>query len=182
MTARSWLILSLIALSLPACSGSGDGLSGDDVAVSVTYKTPRELIEEMTRLQSGVCSFRCQMAIAGMYSTEFLKGQRDAVMYGISNKETRREMSLAFFGAEIPLDEIEAMTDQEFFARQLLHRERTVPADVIMRNVEIVGEEFVDEREVRMVVVRSGLEADPDYEEEGVMNFVLEQDVWKIKN
>jgi hypothetical protein len=182
MTTKDLLILSLVALLLPACTDKMDGIDDDDNSITVTYETPRELIGEMNRLQSGVCSLACQMAIAGMYSTEYLKAQRAAAMYGISNQDTRREMLLAFFGAEIALDQLEAMTDQEFFARQLLHFERMVPADVIMRHVEIIREEILSKSEVKIVVARSGLEIDPDYTEEGIMNFVLEEGVWKIKS
>lgn len=182
MTARSFLILSLTAFLMPACTDRTGSASDDDISNSVTYETPRELIEEMNRLQSSKCGLGCQIALAGMYSSEFLKAQRNAAMYGISNVDTRHEMLLAFFGADIALDQLEAMTDHEFFARQMLHLEQTVPVEMIMRNAEIISEEILNEREVKIVVVRSGLGFDPDYEEEEIMNFILEEGVWKIES
>lgn len=151
-------------------------------ASGASYETPRALIEEMERLQAGPCDLSCQIEVASMYSAQFLQSQRHAVMLGLQNEAYRRDNLLVFFGEQIPLAELEAMSSEEFFARQLLHRERTTPSDLIMKNTEIVSEKRISDTEVQMLVQHSGMEADPDYKEEGFMTFIKEGDAWKIKH
>ncbi len=169
--------LCLISIALQACSDVGDTLP---TPAEVSYDTPAELLEEMRRLQSRSCSLDCQLAIADMYSAEYLQSIRDALMFGLSDEATRGEVSSMLFGEELSVGDFDAMTDQEFFARQLLHRERTTPREMLMLDYEILNEERVSDSRVEIVVMRSGLPDFPDYKEEDLMAFVREDGVWKI--
>lgn len=152
------------------------------MASGASYATPRALLEEMERLQSSPCKLSCQIEVAGMYSAQFLESQRHAVMLGLQNEAYRRNNLLLFFGEEIPWAELEAISLEEFFARQLLHRERTTPSDLIMKETEIVSEKRLSDTEIQILVQHSGMEADPDYKEEGLMTFIREGNAWKIKH
>jgi len=74
------------------------------------------------------------------------------------------------------------MSSEEFLARQLWYRERTTPSDMILKKLEIISERQISKTEIKMVVVRSGLKADPKYKEEGFMTFIKEGGTWKIKH
>ncbi len=120
------------------------------------------------------------MAIAGMYSREFLSAQRTAVMNGVSGSDVNTLSIL--FGDSVTFEQVEVMSHQSFFAHQLLHVEQSTPKDLLMRVVEIGEETPVNETEVRMSVVLTGMEADPNYREEELMSFVFEENLWKIKH
>lgn len=146
------------------------------------YATPQALLEEKTRLQSGPCDLDCHIKIAEMYSAEHLENLRHAIMLGLKNEAYRTENMKLFFGEVIPMDELEAMSSQEFFARQLLYRDRTVPADLRFSRLEIISEKQLSDSEIQLLVVNSGLAADPKLKEEQYITFVRQGDTWKIKH
>jgi len=151
-------------------------------ALAEDYATPRELLQELDHLQSAPCDINCQIKIANMYSKHFLESQRHAVMLGLENEEYRKKNVMLFFGEEIPIEDLKAMSSEEFLARQLWYRERTTPSDMILKKLEIISERQISKTEIKMVVVRSGLKADPKYKEEGFMTFIKEGGTWKIKH
>jgi hypothetical protein len=53
-----------------------------------------------------------------MYSDEFLNNLRQVVMRGLENEEYRENNLQIFFGDQIPLEDLRAMSAAEFFARQ----------------------------------------------------------------
>ena len=176
--ARQVGLLALVGLW--ACDPVPEEGSQNPTTPAVSYESPEALIEEMNRLRSGDCDYPCQWQIASMHSADFLARQRQAITV-VMTDETRSEMTLALFGARIPAAAVAAMTDQEFFARQLLHVERSAPADMTLRTVTVVSE-APSERGRRLLVTRSGLAADPAYQEEDVVDFVREAGGWKISN
>ena len=146
------------------------------------YLTPQALLNEKTRLESGPCDLECHIKIADMYSDKYLADLRSAAMLGLRNETYRKENMMLLFGEDIPMDELEAMSAQEFFARQLVHWERTTPSDLRFSRVDIVSEKRISDSEIQILVLRSGLGADPKLKEEGYMTFVKYGDTWKIKH
>ena len=179
---KRYLVWVVGVLGVSGCSDEISGAAKESVARGVIYESPRALIGEMNRLQSGECPFQCQLTIAGMYSQGFLQAQRDAVMSGIRDAKTRRETSLAFFGKEIPIEALQGMTQEEFLAHQWAYAEEQAPSGWKMRTIEIVSEDRVSADHIQAVVVRGGAEIDPNYQEEILMNFVREDGGWRIRN
>ena len=140
------------------------------------YSTPRALLNEKARLESGPCDLNCQMKIAGMYSTKYLDNLRSAVMLGLRNEAYRKENMMLLFGEEIPMNELEAMSSQEFFARQLAYRERTTPAELRFSRLDIISEKMISDSETQILVLRSGLAADPQLKEEGMALIYVPRD------
>lgn len=151
------------------------------VSLAADYASPRDLLAAMGQLQSGPCNLECHLQIADMYSAEFLEAQRAAVLGGLADDRFREELLVQFFGEEITLDELNSMNAQEFFARQLFHGDRTIPAEYRMKSIKVLSENGISDTEVRLTVVRSGMQSDPDYSEEQLITFVKVGESWRIK-
>jgi hypothetical protein len=57
-----------------------------------------------------------------------------------------------------------------------------MPPELLMRKIEFKSQKTISENEIRTVVVRSKIQADPDYKEEAFMTFIKLGDSWKIKH
>ena len=145
------------------------------------FDSPRELFDELERLRAGPCNLACQTQIAGMYRREFLESLHHAMMFGLQDEANRESNSLILFGEVLEIDELEVMDSQEFVARQFLHIQNSLPAEMILTKTEIIHEERISNTEVEFTVIRSGLEGLPDYKEEDLMVFVFEDGTWKLK-
>ncbi|MBT8446082.1 MAG: hypothetical protein KJO38_02970, partial [Gammaproteobacteria bacterium] len=85
------------------------------------FSTPDALLAEKAALESGPCDLDCNLKIADMYSAAYLEALRSAVMPGLRNEEYGQENTMLLFGEKIPASELDAMSAQEFLARQLLY-------------------------------------------------------------
>ncbi len=146
------------------------------------YASPEALLEEMQRLQSKSCDLTCHIVLAEMYSDEYLNNLRNAVLDDVENEEHRENALMISFGEKIPLAELREMSAAELFARQTWNTERNAPPEWLIRNIELKSREAISENEIRTVVVRSGIKADPGYSEESFMTFIKQGGGWKIKH
>ena len=145
------------------------------------YATPRQLLDEKISLEAGPCDLDCYITVAGMYSGSYLKGLRDSAMPALRDENYGEENAVLLFGGPVPLAALEAMSAQEFFARQLMFRGSRVPADYRFSRLEVIGENAISETEVKLQLRFSGVAARPEVEQEGAVTLVKEGGGWKIK-
>ena len=95
------------------------------------------LISTLVALESGPCDLSCHLTLAGLLSEDYARARRVAAMSGMEDDEIRNTNTRILFGKVLSLDELNAMSDVEFIARQTWHVERQAPADLILRTTKI---------------------------------------------
>lgn len=157
-------------------------LAGMTCAAADNFKTPEAVVEKLQQLNSSPCDLDCQIEIAGLYSDEFLASQRRAIMFGLQNEAQRAYNASILFGENFTLAQLDAMSDAEFFARQLLNVERSVPPEFRFKTVKLTSKKVISESEVSYLTHHSGMSASPKHFEQSITTLIRGANGWRIKH
>jgi hypothetical protein len=147
---------------------------------SQAFESPEALVHARAQLMGGDCGLNCSRKIAGMYSRNFLKRNKDSLVESLGSSPNRAADVHILFGKDIAQSELKQMSPIDVFANQLQYRSQSTPREYRFPETGILGKKTITLTQVQITVRKHGLPPAPRREEEEIINLVKEGGAWRI--